>query len=117
MSLTFLKLDRAMFAHFWQHCISGSTFHNFFPSLHKRLIDTTTTIMLSITRFSFYKIVIYEMSARRHFSHMSALFEARATKERVLHLRECAEYVFSHRSSYNLFETNIMSDLLYTFYG
>jgi hypothetical protein len=30
------------------------------------------------------------------------LFEARATKERVLHLRECAEYVFSHRSSYNI---------------
>jgi hypothetical protein len=26
---------------------------------------------------------------------MSALFEARATKERVLHFRECAEYVFS----------------------
>jgi hypothetical protein len=35
-----------------------------------------------------------------------ALFEARATKERVLHLRDCAEYVF--------FETNIMSDLSYT---
>jgi hypothetical protein len=33
---------------------------------------------------------------------MSALFEARATKERVLHLRECAD-VFSHRSSYNIF--------------
>jgi hypothetical protein len=43
------------------------------------------------------KIVIYEVSARRHFSRMSALFEARATKERVLHLRECAEYVFAHR--------------------
>jgi hypothetical protein len=28
-------------------------------------------------------------------SRMSALFEARATKERVLHFRECAEYVFS----------------------
>jgi hypothetical protein len=44
-------------------------------------------------------IVIYEMSARKHFSRMSALFlfEARATKERVLHLRECAEYVFSHQ--------------------
>jgi hypothetical protein len=39
------------------------------------------------------------MSARRHFSRMSVLFETRATKERVLHLRECAEYVFSHRSS------------------
>jgi hypothetical protein len=49
------------------------------------------------------EIVIYEMSARRHFSRMSALFEARATKQRVLHLRECAEYVFSHRSSYNIF--------------
>jgi hypothetical protein len=44
-------------------------------------------------------IVIYEMSVRSR----SALFEARATKERVLHLRECAEYVFSHRSSYNSF--------------
>jgi hypothetical protein len=63
--------------------------------------------MLSITRFSFYKIVIYEMSARRHFSHMSALFEARATKERVLHLRECAEYVFSHRSSYNFLKRTL----------
>jgi hypothetical protein len=35
--------------------------------------------------------------------YMSALFEARATKERVLHLRECAEYVFSHGSSYNMY--------------
>jgi hypothetical protein len=48
-------------------------------------------------------IVIYEPSARRHFSHMSALFEAQATKERVLHLRECAEYVFAHRGLYNIF--------------
>jgi hypothetical protein len=38
-------------------------------------------------------IVIYETSARRYFSRMGAQFEARATKERVLHLRECAEYV------------------------
>jgi hypothetical protein len=38
------------------------------------------------------KIVVYEMSARRHFSRTSALFEARATKERVLHLGVCAEY-------------------------
>jgi hypothetical protein len=53
------------------------------------------------------------MSARRHFSHMSALFEARATKERVLHLRECAEYVFSLRTIF--FETNIMPDLSYVF--
>jgi hypothetical protein len=30
------------------------------------------------------EIFFYEMSARRHFSRMSALFEARATKERVL---------------------------------
>jgi hypothetical protein len=43
-------------------------------------------------------IVIYEPCARRHFSRMSVLSEARETKERVLHLRECAEYVFSHRS-------------------
>jgi hypothetical protein len=33
---------------------------------------------------------IYEPSARRHFSHMSALFETQAMKERVLYLRECA---------------------------
>jgi hypothetical protein len=45
------------------------------------------------------------MSARKHFSGMSALFEARATKERV--------FIYSsvHRSLYNFFETNIMSDL------
>jgi hypothetical protein len=49
------------------------------------------------------KYVIYEPSARRHFSHMSALFEAQATKERVLHLRERAEYVFAHRGLYNIF--------------
>jgi hypothetical protein len=38
------------------------------------------------------------MSARKHFSRMSALFlfDARATKERVLHLRECAKYIFLH---------------------
>jgi hypothetical protein len=39
------------------------------------------------------EIVIYEPSARRHFSHMSALFEAQATKKRVFHLSECAEYL------------------------
>jgi hypothetical protein len=44
--------------------------------------------------------VIYEPSARRHFS---ALFEAPATKERVLHLREFAEYVFANRGLYNIF--------------
>jgi hypothetical protein len=49
------------------------------------------------------EIVIYEPSARRHFPHMSALFEAQATKERVLHLRECAEYFFAHRGLYNIF--------------
>jgi hypothetical protein len=40
-------------------------------------------------------MVICEPSVRRHFSPMNALVEARATKERVLHLRECAEYVFA----------------------
>jgi hypothetical protein len=30
------------------------------------------------------EIVIYEPSARKHFSHMSALFEAQGTTERVL---------------------------------
>jgi hypothetical protein len=29
---------------------------------------------------------------------MSALFEARATKERLLYLRECGKYVFARRS-------------------
>jgi hypothetical protein len=48
---------------------------------------------------SFCGIVIYEPSAE----NMSALFEARATKERVLNLHECAEYVFTHRSLYNIF--------------
>jgi hypothetical protein len=37
------------------------------------------------------EIVIYEPSATRHFSHMSALFKTQATKERVLRLRKCAE--------------------------
>jgi hypothetical protein len=58
------------------------------------------------------EIIFYEMSARRHFSRLSVLFEARATKEQVLHLRECGEYVFSHRTIF--FETNIMSDLSYS---
>jgi hypothetical protein len=47
------------------------------------------------------------LSARRHFSRMSPLFEARATKERVFHLCECAKYVFSYYTIF--FETNIMS--------
>jgi hypothetical protein len=42
---------------------------------------------INVIRYKFRcRIVIYEMSARRQFSQMSALFEARATKERVLHL-------------------------------
>jgi hypothetical protein len=61
------------------------------------------------------EIVIYEPSAKSHFSHMSVLFEARATKERVLHLRQCAEYVFAHRGLYNIFETNIFKFLLNSF--
>jgi hypothetical protein len=44
-------------------------------------------VMKLINEWLESKIVIYEPSARRHFSHMSALFEAQATKERVLHLR------------------------------
>jgi hypothetical protein len=57
------------------------------------------------------KIVIYEPSARRHFSRMSALFEARAAKERVRHLRECAEYKSSRMEVCTIFfETNIISD-------
>jgi hypothetical protein len=38
------------------------------------------------------------MSARRHFSRMSALFEGRALKERVLHVRECAVLKFLKRT-------------------
>jgi hypothetical protein len=41
-------------------------------------------------------IVTYEPSATRHFSNMSA----QATKERVLHLRDCANCTI-------FFETNI----------
>jgi hypothetical protein len=41
-----------------------------------------------------FTLVIYEMSAGRDFSRMSALVEARATKERVLHLRECSYNIF-----------------------
>jgi hypothetical protein len=64
------------------------------------------------------KIVIYKMSARRHFSRMSALFETRATKERVLHLRECAEYASSRIEVRTIFfkTNNIMSALSYTLY-
>jgi hypothetical protein len=50
-----------------------------------------------------FEIHIYELSERKHFSRMSALFEVRATKERVLHLPEYAEYVFAYRSLYNIF--------------
>jgi hypothetical protein len=39
--------------------------------------------VLFIKMFNNDQTVIYEPSARRHFSRMSALFEARATKERV----------------------------------
>jgi hypothetical protein len=59
--------------------------------------------ILFIKMFNNDQTVIYEPSARRHFSRISALFEARATKERVLHLLECAEYVFVHRGLYNIF--------------
>jgi hypothetical protein len=45
------------------------------------------------------------MTASRHFSCMSVLSEARATKERVLHLRIGADYVFSHRVRTIIFET------------
>jgi hypothetical protein len=40
------------------------------------------------TKIRLCEIIIYEPSAKRYFSRMSALFEARATKERVRHLRE-----------------------------
>jgi hypothetical protein len=53
------------------------------------------------------KIVIYEPSARTYFLHMSALFEARATKERVLHLRECPETSSRIEVCTIFFETNI----------
>jgi hypothetical protein len=59
--------------------------------------------VLFIKMFNNDQTVIYEPSARRHFSRMSALFKARATKERVLHLGECAEYIFVHPDLYNIF--------------
>jgi hypothetical protein len=36
------------------------------------------------------------------FAHDRIIW-GRATRERVLHLRECVEYVFPHRISYNIF--------------
>jgi hypothetical protein len=42
---------------------------------------------------------------------MSALFEAQATKERVLPLRECVEYVFAHRGLYNIFQKGKLANL------
>jgi hypothetical protein len=46
---------------------------------------------------------------------MSVLFEARARTERVLHLREYAKYSYRIEVRAKFFETNIMSDLSYTF--
>jgi hypothetical protein len=52
------------------------------------------------------------MSARRHFSRNSALFERRATKERVLHLREYVDASSRIKVCTIFFERNIiMSDL------
>jgi hypothetical protein len=66
--------------------------------------------------FCFYNsvIVIYEMSAKRHFSCMSALFDERRRSECFI----CANMPnTSSRIEVRtiFFETNIMSDLLYTF--
>jgi hypothetical protein len=47
---------------------------------------------------------------------MSALFEAQVTEERVLHLRECAEYVFAHRGLYNTGDFESCADILITSY-
>jgi hypothetical protein len=53
------------------------------------------------------------MSARKHLSRTSAFFEARATKERVLHLNgPNTSSRIEVRTIF--FETNIMSDLSYT---
>jgi hypothetical protein len=41
------------------------------------------------------------------FSHMRALFKAQATKERVFHLRECAETSSHIEVCAIFFETNI----------
>jgi hypothetical protein len=43
---------------------------------------------------------------------MSALFEAQVTKERVLHLREYAEYVFAQRGLYNTGDFVSCADIL-----
>jgi hypothetical protein len=56
------------------------------------------------------------MSARRYFSRNSALFERRATKERVLHLREYVDASSRIKVCTIFFERNIiMSDLSCSF--
>jgi hypothetical protein len=62
-----------------------------FSGLISKRLGSVEAVFVAGFWWSFLaEIVIYEPSARKHFSRMRALFEARATKERVLHLRECA---------------------------
>jgi hypothetical protein len=50
---------------------------------------------------------MYEPSAKRHFSYMSALFEAQATKERVLICANVPNTSSRIEVSTIFFETNI----------
>jgi hypothetical protein len=52
-------------------------------------------------------IVTFEPSARRYFSRIKVLFEARATKERVLHLRECSELIAIYFHFFKIFNIQI----------
>jgi hypothetical protein len=45
--------------------------------------QTKKAIIVIINGNTMLTIVIYEPSARRHFSHMSALFEAQATRSLI----------------------------------
>jgi hypothetical protein len=68
--------------------------------------DNFTTECLGLTNGKMKQIVIYEVSARRHFSRRSALFEARATEERVLHFCANVPNTFSRIKVRTIFFLN-----------
>jgi hypothetical protein len=55
-----------------------------------------------------HNIVIYEPSAGRRCSRMSAVFKARATKERVPLINALMNGRCLHAGSYNIFRTKII---------
>ncbi|KAH0813223.1 hypothetical protein GEV33_009568 [Tenebrio molitor] len=57
---------------------------------------------------------LFTNRVREDIFRLSAIFEARATKKRVLHLRKCVEFVFANRSPYwrDFFEGKIPVDAL-----